>query len=209
MEVIWGDDQSRKLFKEPILKLFFIGVLSYINKTPFKRYIVMSNHDAIIALVEKNEEKKVRDILNSPGGSTHLKAVIIKLASIGNHLFLLELIANTRFYPEALQAAAKQGHFDLVSKLIATLSGDKKDALTYVLQGASEGGHFDQMARLLLQNDDLNPMVCLNALSPEGQLNKQDLDLLLQAIDDNSLKEKITHLVEQQFEIESTPALRS
>lgn len=165
----------------------------------------MPKPHSIAELVQSKNEPKIRAILNTPGGSIHLEEVVRGLALTGQGRLLLELVANTRFYPVALESAATAGHFQIVNDLLAQ-SNDMEHNQVYALIGASIGRHFLQVANFLSQG--LNPMVCLNALSPEGKLKQTDIDALLAEITDDSLKQTIQALATSQFEVEQDSVFR-
>lgn len=161
---------------------------------------------AITELAEQPDATKIRAILHTPSGAIHLQSFIRELAFYGHGDLLLELVKNTKYYPSALETAAKAGHTEIVENLLAQDKDNKEKLLAYVLQGASVGRHFAQVAKLISEGQ--NPMICLNALSCDGILKQVDYSLLLNALHDEAIKTKVEQLVSCQFELESSHVLR-
>lgn len=160
-------------------------------------------------------ETQVRAALNSRGGIKYLPLIIEGLAATNQAALLYELVDKTRYYPNALKAAAKSAQHDLVTGLLDKFSINLKElataenplksntqtTLAYVLQGYSEGRHFEEAAEILELG--VNPMHCLNALAPKGQLDPTDASLLLSTIKKPETREKVLKLMESQFRLKS------
>lgn len=158
------------------------------------------------------DETQVRAALNSRDGQKYLPAVIEGLATTKQEILLLELVANTRYYPNALQAAAKSGHSQLVEVLLEKLSINLKTlkkplssniqtTLGYVLKGYSEGRHFPEA--IAIMELGINPMICLNALAINGELDATDASLLLAAVKKTELNNSLKNLMDTQFGLHS------
>jgi hypothetical protein len=157
------------------------------------------------------DETQIRAALNSREGTKYLPLIIKGLACANHTALLLEIVAGTRYYSEALKAAAKSGHHNLVTTLLnqlsihieslesskGSLSPETRIALGYVLEGYTTGRHFTQAASLL--NLGINPMICLNSLSSNGELDHHDAGFLLSAVKEPKLNAILRNLMESQF----------
>lgn len=138
---------------------------------------------------EAGKETQVRAALNAiDGKKNYLPQVFCALAVAGQSKLLLELIEGTRFYPQALRAAAKAGRSELVRALLAQISIDldkldlkpgssAKEQIHFALKGYSEGRHFPEVVELL--HKGASPSLCLEALAPLGVLDKDDATVLI------------------------------
>jgi hypothetical protein len=156
------------------------------------------------------DETQVRAALNSRDGVKYLPIIIDALASTNQSVLLFEFIANTNYFSKALKAGAKSGHHELVVNLLTKLSIDIKalpspltsqqnTALGYALEGYSEGRHFSEAAELIELG--INPMFCLNALTPDGELDPVDASMLLSTVKKPATAALLTGLMKSQFDL--------
>lgn len=164
----------------------------------------MTELDEVHKLVSKGDLSEIRKVLNSNEGLKYLPEVIEDLATSNQKDLLLELLANTIYYPQALKAAAKAGHHHLVETLLDKLSSENKNAselqaaLTYTLEGYSEGKYLAKAAHILELG--VNPMFCLNALAVDGRIEPNDALKLLTSIKNEVIKDRLKKLMRSQFE---------
>lgn len=182
-----------------------------LEKLPKREGIVQS---IARGFAEAGEADELRAILNRADGNQFLPDVIIGLATTGQESLLLEFLPNTmEYYSIAIQEAAKNGNVSLVVTLLGkfdikleqllqaptSLPTDKKRIIGYALQGYSEGRHFQEAMKLMQL--DLNPMICLNALSPNAVLDQSDAGQLLRHATNIKVKERLVALMSAQFQI--------
>ncbi|WP_133130311.1 hypothetical protein [Legionella yabuuchiae] len=212
-----GHEELVEKVLEDHLKLIQAAAKGYARAQNIAQITKLRSNEALKAslvfgFAQAGDESQVRAALNARNGTQYLPIVLEGLASTGHKELLCELITGTHYYNTALKAAAKSRHHDLVKVLLARLninldepastvsfSEATQDALAYVLQGYSEGRHFTEAAEILSRG--INPMHCLNALSPSGSLDLTDASLLLSSIDNDRIKTKVSSLMARQFDL--------
>ncbi|MBN9229957.1 MAG: hypothetical protein BGO90_15040 [Legionella sp. 40-6] len=136
----------------------------------------------------------------------YLLMAILGAASTNQKEWLTELLAGTNYYPQAIQEAAKNGHFTLYKELInclgvqiqpaITMNQETVNCLKYLniaLKGCISGAHIEEVAHLIKLG--ANPAYAVNELFIDGAIRVEDLSILLASINSAEMRQKIVSII--------------
>ncbi|MDP3268433.1 MAG: hypothetical protein Q8M40_05225 [Legionella sp.] len=174
---------------------------------------LISAHPGIEEEIKKNAVygyaqagNKTQVLLALKSSSKYLLMAILGASSTNQKEWLTELLTGTKFYPQAIQEAAKNGHFTLYKYLINCLgvqmqpavSMDKETLncikyLNIALKGCISGAHIKEVAHLISLG--ANPAYAVNELFMEGAIMSENLSILLAPIHSAETRQKIVSIV--------------
>jgi hypothetical protein len=148
--------------------------------------------------------------IRSKHSQEYLSTLVTGLALVG-HPQTFQFATNEKLQNLAITAAALSGNVILVNKLLALqdifldklmlpLDTATKTALGHALVGYSKGRHYEHVEQLLAF--DLNPMLCLTAISDTDRIHESDIHSLSHHIADQSRREALLDLIKVHFKSE-------
>ena len=152
---------------------------------------------------------QINAAVRSKNKVTYMPAIVAGLAQCGHSHVLLDYAINEELQNVAITAAALSGNVTLVNELLArqNIFSDQlsqqamepgiKTALGHALVGYSKGRHYEHVEELLKLN--INPMLCLTAISDKESIHPSDIQSLTHHIADESLRESLLKLIEEHF----------
>lgn len=143
----------------------------------------------------------------STNSHEYISTLVTGLASVG-HPQTLQFTINENLQNLAINAAAVSGNVTFVDKLLALqdifldnltlpLDSNIKTILGHALVGYSKGRHYQHVERLL--SLELNPMLCLTAISDTDSIHESDIYSLSHHIADQSRREHLLELIKVNF----------
>ena len=180
----------------------------------------LSNYkgELIIGYALAGNVKQVATLANrSP---EHFNLAIKGYALAGHQTALLELVAGTRFYGDAIFYAAKAGHVRLVEKILEQagvhLAGENQQItkseqvrqqgfINQAITGYCQGLHLVAAADLLA--DGGNIQTALDGLKFKGQPDLAAYSLLLMTVADDDVYQALLQAIKQEFAILPSLAL--
>lgn len=152
---------------------------------------------------------QINAAVRSRNNIAYMPAIVAGLAQCGHSQAVFQYATDEKSQNVAITAAALSGNITLVNELLAlqnifleqltqqSLDPGIKTALGHALVGYSKGRHYEQVEELLKFN--INPMLCLTAISDKESIHPSDIHSLTHHISDKSLRESLLGLIEEHF----------
>ena len=153
---------------------------------------------------------QINAALLSKSSQQCLPSIVTGLAECG-HYSVHQYARNPELQNIAITAAAQSANSALVMQLLALqgiiiselslpLQLNVKEALGHALIGYIKGRHFAYVEALLKLN--INPMLCLTAISDQSSLHASDIQSLLRHVTDELQRKILIDLIQEQFGID-------
>jgi hypothetical protein len=178
------------------------------EKLAFKSQLAIQKA-LLVGYAQANNITYVNAALFSKSSEQYLPSIVTGLADCG-HLEVHQYARNPELQNTAITAAAQSNNSALVIELLACqgivmsalsppLQLNVKEALGHALIGYGKGRHFAHVEDLLKLN--INPMLCLTAISDQSSIHASDIQSLLQHLCDESLRQTVIAIIQEQFGI--------
>jgi hypothetical protein len=165
----------------------------------------------LVGYAQAGNTTHVNAALLSKNSQQYLPSIVTGLADCG-YPEVHQYARNPELQNTAISAAAQSDNSALVIELLACqgivmselslpLLLNVKEALGHALIGYIKGRHFAHVEALLKLN--INPMLCLTAISDQSSIHASDIQSLLQHLTDESLRKILIDLIQEQFGIDA------